>query len=86
MYTQELFSGSVKRGDYKFPFTIPTQFNMASSFYYKSSDGKYPINLGNKQAKCGYKVTLRIDSPDDARTLMMESADVFINSRVQESE
>jgi hypothetical protein len=44
------------------------------------------MKLGYKQAKCGYKVTLRIDSPDDARTLMMESADVFINSRVQETE
>ncbi|CAD8182860.1 unnamed protein product [Paramecium pentaurelia] len=75
VYTQELYTGQVKPGDYKFQFSIPTQYNMSSSFSYKSEDGL-------KQAKCGYKVTLRVDLPDEASTLMMESADVFINGRV----
>ncbi|CAD8212425.1 unnamed protein product [Paramecium pentaurelia] len=79
IYTQELYNGSVKAGDYKFNFVIPTQFNMPSSFYYKSADGQ-------KQGKCGYMITLKIDSTEEARTVMMESADVYLNSRFKESE
>lgn len=31
-------------------------------------------------------ITLKIDSPEEARTVMMESADVYLNSRFRESE
>lgn len=42
-YQSELYLGTVKAGDYKFPFSIPTSNFAHSSFHYRSDDGITPL-------------------------------------------
>ncbi|CAD8071628.1 unnamed protein product [Paramecium primaurelia] len=76
--SQELFKGQVNPGDYKFFFSLPTKENMSSSFFYTSQDGL-------KSGKCSYKITLQIENLDECLNILKESAEVYINARVQSS-
>ncbi|CAD8078618.1 unnamed protein product [Paramecium sonneborni] len=77
--SQDLFKGQVNPGDYKFFFSFPTLGDMSSSFLYTSQDGL-------KSGKCSYKITLQIEQPDEGLTILKESAEVYINARVQYSD
>ncbi|KAM3127036.1 hypothetical protein pb186bvf_020846 [Paramecium bursaria] len=72
IHQQEIYNGSVRKGDYKFPFSIQTQGDMPSSFSYRSEDGF-------KQAKVGYKLVMLIEI--DGQSYMKKSTEVYINGR-----
>lgn len=48
----------------------------------RPSPRSLPLPAGLKQARISYKLTLRVDLPDETRTFLKESADVYLNARI----